>query len=35
MRDGRLYSVTTVTIDGDRISGIFTLLNPDKLDGLM
>lgn len=35
MRDGRLHSVTTVTTDGERISGIFTVLNPDKLDGLM
>ena len=35
MRDGRLHSVTTVTIEDDRISGIFTVLNPDKLDGLM
>jgi RNA polymerase sigma-70 factor (ECF subfamily) len=35
MRDGRLHSVTTVTVEGERISGIFTLLNPDKLDGLM
>lgn len=35
MRDGRLHSVTTVTIEGERISGVFTVLNPDKLDGLM
>ncbi|KQY51287.1 RNA polymerase sigma-70 factor [Lysobacter sp. Root494] len=35
MRDGRLHSVTTVTIEDDRISGIFTVLNPDKLTGLM
>jgi RNA polymerase sigma-70 factor (ECF subfamily) len=35
MRDGRLHSVTTVTLEDDRISGIFTVLNPDKLDGLM
>ena len=35
VRDGHLHSVTTITIEGDRISGIFTVLNPDKLDGLM
>ena len=35
LQDGRLHSVTTITIEGDRISGILTVLNPDKLDGLM
>lgn len=33
VREGHLHSVTTITIEGDRINGIFTVLNPDKLDG--
>ena len=32
---GRLHSVTTITVEGDRITGILTVLNPDKLDGLL
>lgn len=35
MHGGHLDSVTTITADGDRITGIFTVLNPDKLDGLL
>jgi len=35
MHEGRLHSVTTITVEGDRITGIFTVLNPDKLDGLL
>jgi len=35
MRDGQLRSVTTITVEGDRITGIFTVLNPDKLEGLL
>ena len=33
--EGRLHSVTTIAVDGDRITGIFTVLNPDKLEGLI
>lgn len=33
--EGRLLSVTTITVDGDRITGILTVLNPDKLEGLL
>jgi RNA polymerase sigma-70 factor (ECF subfamily) len=33
--EGRLHSVTTITVEGDRITGIFTVLNPDKLEGLI
>lgn len=35
VHEGRLHSVTTITVDGDRITGILTVLNPDKLDGLL
>ena len=35
MHEGRLHSVTTITIEGERITGILTVLNPDKLDGLI
>ena len=35
MHEGRLHSVTTIAVEGDRITGIFTVLNPDKLDGLL
>ena len=35
VHEGRLQSVSTITVDGDRITGIFTVLNPDKLDGLL
>jgi RNA polymerase sigma-70 factor (ECF subfamily) len=35
MHEGHLHSVTTITTDGERINGILTVLNPDKLDGLM
>lgn len=30
-REGRLHSITTVSIDGDRISEVLTVMNPDKL----
>lgn len=29
--DGRLHSITTVAIDGDRITQVLSVLNPDKL----
>jgi len=32
--DGQLHSVTTVAIDGDRITQILSVLNPDKLPEL-
>jgi RNA polymerase sigma-70 factor (ECF subfamily) len=32
---GRLRSITTITIDGDRITQVLTVLNPDKLRGLV
>lgn len=35
MHGGRLHSVTTITTDGERITGILTVLNPGKLEGLL
>ena len=35
MHEGRLHSITTITTDGERITGILTVLNPDKLEGLV
>lgn len=31
---GRLHSITTITIEGDRITQVLSVLNPDKLRGL-
>ncbi|HEV8695913.1 MAG TPA: RNA polymerase sigma-70 factor [Lysobacter sp.] len=33
--EGRLVSITTITIDNDRITQVLSVLNPDKLQGLM
>jgi len=30
---GRLHSISTITIDGDRITQVLSVLNPDKLGG--
>ena len=35
LSEGRLQSVTTITVEDDHITGILTVLNPDKLDGLL
>ncbi len=35
MHEGRLHSITTITTDGERITDILTVLNPDKLEGLV
>ena len=32
-RDGRLHSVTTLVVDGGRITQVLSVLNPDKLHG--
>ncbi|QDH70217.1 RNA polymerase sigma-70 factor [Marilutibacter alkalisoli] len=34
-RGGRLFSITTITIDGGRITQVLTVMNPDKLHGLL
>jgi len=32
--DGRLASVISIDTDGERILGVYTVLNPDKLKGI-